>query len=205
LELVERKNEISVNSHDVCLGSGAVIGLAGSSVRPSKLFNVLHELIVVEFIYTKENQERDVFESTQEKISSLVVENKLAVSNINVNNYVNNIALLFALIIAADGVIEDDEIELAIDFINEEELITDKLLMIDLFEDNLQKLMSSKEKSSAIFKLQVEKIISKIEKIDDNELMVRFDIMLNGLLESVSHDGESITKSILERINKKVK
>jgi hypothetical protein len=111
---------------------------------------------------------------------------------------------VIALCISADGEIEDSEIELATDIIESDELIGDKQLAMESLSSNIEKFISGKSKSSAIFKLKYKTTISKVSKITDEQQKERLSIILEGMLESVGDNGTSETKSIIDEINAKL-
>lgn len=207
-ELLERKNEIKVDQYDLRLGYGAVICLAGSNVKPAKLFNVIYELIgAIEKILIQESNNIAEVEIVHEHKPKASQENNYIEQEIkilpNTNDksaYANNLISCMALMISADGEIEESEIDLAIEFINEEELIEDKHKAIKDLEAGLEKLISSKNKAQALYKLQVEKMVSGFNKIHDEQLLIRLEIMLQGLLATTKEEGRSVSQEISNKI-----
>lgn len=110
---------------------------------------------------------------------------------------------LIALCIAADGKVEESEIELATAMIANDNFIKDKEATLRFLLDNIESLMSKKEKSIAIFKMQSVSIISKISKITKPEEKERINIIVEGMLSSVDESGFTETKIITEAIQKR--
>jgi hypothetical protein len=111
---------------------------------------------------------------------------------------------MISLCIAADGEIEDDEVNLATNFIESDELIIDKETALQSLTLNIEELTKERKKSSAIFKLKSTTFIHKVNKINDSLQKERLLVILDGMLEIVKNDQVGETKNIVENIKKSI-
>lgn len=117
--------------------------------------------------------------------------------------YSSLIPELIALCITADGEIEESEIELATAMIENDEFIEDKENALESLALNIDRLISDRKKSSAIFKMKSSSIISKIEKINNNKEREKVNTIVEHMLSSVSTSGIEQTQVITDSITKK--
>lgn len=145
-----------------------------------------------------------------EKIGLLPVteDNNIALQNtkISSNNNIYQVLLpeLIALCIAADGQIEESEIEIATAMIENDDFIEDKEMALKSLSNNIENLIAKREKSNAIFKMKSATIISKIPRVEKPEEKERLNIVIEGMLSSVSEPGLAETKNITDSIKNKV-
>jgi len=129
------------------------------------------------------------------KNNSLPVENKL---------YVDIVPEIIALCITANGKIEEQEIELATDFIENDDFILDQQLSLELLTLSIEQLSECREKSSAIFKLKATTIVHKVKNIKDSLQKERLLIILDAMLDIVKQGNDIETKSIVESIKNNI-
>lgn len=111
---------------------------------------------------------------------------------------------VIALCIAADGQIEESEIEMATEIIKNDNFIENKDFTINALYQTLESLMEKKGKSQVIFKIHSTNIINKIPKIINSEEKERINIIIEGMLSSVSEPGIKETKAIVDSIQNKI-
>lgn len=111
---------------------------------------------------------------------------------------------VIALCIAADGQIEESEIEIATEIIKNDNFIENKDFTINALYQTLESLMEKKGKSQVIFKMHSTNIINKIPKITNSEEKERINIIIEGMLSSVSEPGIKETKVIVDSIQNKI-
>ncbi len=181
-------------------------------LMPTAIRLVLSREKFIDFCLTRK-------ESILQKLSDYRVEKTgiASFSNSNIEEKINSVKLiesdsvyqsllpeLIGLCIAADGKIEESEIELATAMIENDDFIKDKELAIKALLDSMESLITKREKSHAIFKIQAVNIISKINKITSFEEKERIVIVIEGLLSSVSEAGFNETKAIVDSIQNKL-
>lgn len=110
----------------------------------------------------------------------------------NLDSYEDALVAALALMMVADRKITDSEIDLAIEFLKEEDLIENKDSAIESLGSIIDDMMSIK--SDAIFRLKAKKLMLKIEKVTDNNLVEQIKITLDGMLEASG--ASSNTKNI---------
>ncbi len=194
-EFKESIGDMSIESYDIHFGKNIRFCLAGSSMKPAKAFHLFHE------INNALNQRPS--SSFQEK-NLLVKKNDDIDQESNgaddIIYYDDIIASALALMSTADGIVDDGEIELVLAFINEDDSIANKDLVITRYEELIEKLVASNKKSSAIFKLQSEKLILNIRKLKNKQLIRNLKIMLEGMLDIVGGNKNTQTSEMMKRI-----
>lgn len=140
----------------------------------------------------------------QSENNSSINQSAVVLENNSLNGYVELVPELIALCMVADGEIEDSEVELATAIIESDDFIENKQLALEMLSSSIDKLSADKQKSNAIFKLKSATIISKVSKISDSLQKEKIEIILEGMLESVSAEGSSDTKLIVDAIKKKL-
>jgi hypothetical protein len=109
-------------------------------------------------------------------------------------------AYILALVTIADGVVDDDEITFAHEFINEEDGVSNKNESIKTYDEVVKSLSEAKEKSNALFKIRANKLISEIAKVEDEEFFNRVTIMLEGMVEAAGGFNNFETVRMVEKI-----
>lgn len=133
--------------------------------------------------------------------------NKTALTHlISIDNtiYQSLLPELIALCIAADGRVEESEIETATILIENDDFIKDKEQALKIILDTLENLIAKREKSIAIFKMQSASIISKTSKITNLEEKERISIIIEGMLSSVNELGLPEKKIVTDSIKSKI-
>lgn len=129
------------------------------------------------------------------------------VSKINLNEqnlYKEVVVEVIAACIAADGNIEESEIDMATLLIENDDLIFDKKGALESLRVNIDNFLQDCKKSKAIFKLKTTTIIHKADGIIDSLQRDRIDIVLDSMLDVVSAENRPDTVELIERIKSKL-
>lgn len=184
----------------VLIAPNCELSLAGSHMKRDLLINLLNQIVELYRSLSSEHpmENSHVAKATQpQNIANLP-------SSSNDDIYQQIVPELMAVCIAADGEVEDSEIEMASNLIDGDELITDKTAALEALQTSLELLVSDKARSSAIFKLKVNTISSKVTKIDKSESKERLEIILEAMMESVSENTNEETSEVVNSIKKKL-
>ncbi len=200
-ELVGSLEDMEIDDYAIDFGGGVKFGTAGSAMSTDDIYALLCGLAVG---LTMVFEDEDIMAYLQNMENSLdETNNNLDSSGISAEEqktYVNSLVLALALMTASDGDVEDDEIELIVAFINEEELITDKEQALAEFESHIDKLVTSYTKSQALFNLQSSKLIAGITKLENQELISRLEIMLEGMMQVAGGTENKPTADMMQKI-----
>ena len=188
-ELCSKKEEMRVDQYNLVFSSTIQLNMAGCSMSRVEAFNLFQAIIKLLEEFRDEMYQED---SEVVLIDSSKAETpKLPSDSYKEDNISSEEQLLYeeslisalALMTVADGEIASEEIEIVVEFINEEESIKDKQKAISDYENSIEKLTKAQSKSKAIFKLQSEKLIAGIKKLTNRELIDRLEIMLEGMID----------------------
>lgn len=187
-ELSNSTVSIQKSFNDVILLPGCPLNMATSSMNKDQLINLLNQLIGLNKAL---NSHQDI-ETTD-----------LPKSDSSKSDYKDIIVKIIALCIAANGDVNDEEVELASVIIEDDENITDKESAINSLTENIETFIESKNKSSAMFKLKSGSIISSVSKIKNETQKEKIQIILDALLEASKNNDE--TNKIISSIKEKLK
>lgn len=218
-ELIENQHKIAIRDYDILFGNGSVFSTAGSSVSPSQAYHLFHALaeliaeLLLQGMMEQVNESLSEFEVLGDEIKQLEKRCDDIIASASDNDfsdadkicYRDTLITSLALMTAADGSIDGEEIELVSDFINEEELIEDKYEALSEYETLIEKLITSLSKSPALFKLQTEKMLAKAKNLKNRELIDRLKIMLEGMGEAVGGSENVATFEVMQKIMKSLK
>jgi len=200
--------ELSHSGYQVCASSiseiqllpGCAFGMSESRVKRELLINLLTQLIS---LY------RELSDAGQ-ACGGFGLEDALPLRGVATasepldgdpgDGYAALVPELLALCIAADGVIEDIEVELAVALVDSDELLPDKPGAYESLYRNIEKLMSDKATSSALFKLKAATISARFDRIGDPLQRERLRAMVEGMLEVISDEGISEAETVLSQI-----
>jgi len=186
----------------IMLIPGCEINMSGSSMKKDLLINLLNQIIgLYKNVSVNNNSNVTASETTVDNNLELIENQK---GNISAKQYEDVLPELIALCITADGDIEDSEVELATAIIEDDDIIEDKQVALESLMLNIDKFLTAKSKSNAIFKLNSSTTIAKVTKITDTLQKERLEIVLEGMLETVKDEGVSETENIIEAIRKKL-
>jgi len=186
----------------IMLIPGCEINMSGSSMKKDLLINLLNQIIsLYKNIAVTNNSNTTPQKTTTDNNVTLIENGK---DDVSIKQYEKVLPELIALCITADGEIEDSEVELATAIIEDDDIIEDKQVALESLSLNIDKFLTAKSKSNAIFKLNSSTTIAKVAKITDALHKERLEIVLEGMLETVKDEGISDTQNIIEAIRKKL-
>lgn len=203
-ELAESNAEISQTAHDIQLIPGCAFGMSGSSMKKDLVVNLLNQIIT---LYQKIIQPGEMYKKDGQAGNNSNQDIHLlssSQSRSSADLYAELVPEIMALCMAADGEVEDSEVEIATAIIDHDEFIKDKPSALSSLLSNIENMISDKQKSNAIFKLKATTVISKISKITDDLQKERLDIILDGMRDSVGAKGVSETISMIDAIKGKL-
>lgn len=164
-ELAERKNDIHAKGYDVILSKNDAIGFSGSNVTSSVACNLIKQSIDI-FIRTNKHDDVDF---------SVFGE---------VNNYSIVVAKFSAILATESDDVNGNVIELATQFIDFDENISDKSLALSTLESEIERLNG---KPSALKNLNKKKVIAELKNYefspDEKE---QIQIIISSLVEAAS-------------------
>ena len=201
-EFLDNRSLIGIEKYDLILGNNLKLNMSGSNMSKVDAFNLLHALagLMTKLIDETYNKQTDVVNKPKE--ISQITSSETKFSDDDIASYKDCLITSLALMTAADGSIDEEEIELVSDFINEEELIEDKHQALSEYEAFIEKLITSRSKSNALFKLQTEKMLAKAKNLKNRELIDRLKIMLEGMGEAVGGSENIATVEVMQKIIK---
>lgn len=187
----------------IMLIPGCEINMSGSSMKKDLLINLLNQLVAlyknISYAVTREN---DVSPLIQPQTSNvMMIENSIPSSN---EAYQSILPEVIALCIVADGNIEDQEVELATSIIENDDLIVDKHNALESLLLYIEKFISDKDKSSAVFKLKANTVASKLSKITDSLQKENISIILDGMMECISCDENNESQKLINTLKSKL-
>jgi len=163
---------------------GVSIGVAACGLNKKQLTALFNELFEVSRdIITKDESEIVTQGEAIEhhRAAPLVAEDSIPSEQ---SGYDNATAYMLALVTVADGIVDDDELAFASEFIQEEDSVVNKDYAVSTYNDAVIALSDARNKSNALFKIRANKLFSKISEIDDDEFLNRVSIMLEGMVEA---------------------
>lgn len=187
----------------IMLMPGCEINMSGSSMKKDLLINLLNQLVsLYKDISYSVAQEKDITPIMQPQTTSvMMIENSTPLSN---EAYQSILPEIIALCIVADGNIEDQEVELATSIIDSDDLIVDKHHALESLLSYIERFISDKDKSSAVFKLKVNTVASKLSKITDPFQKENISIILDGMMESISFDENNESQKLINTLKSKL-
>lgn len=190
--------------HCISLYRGCELNMSGCQMKKDTLANLLNQIVELfnQIKYEGLPQSNDTsisIVSSSNQAQHIQIENKLTDSN---NDYVLILPEIIALCIVADGDINDSEVEMASSIIEHEDFITDKAFALELLMNSMDKLLTDKARSNAIFKLKANSIISKLDKLS-HQSKERVGIIVDAMLDAVE-DTSSDTFEMVNTIKKKL-
>lgn len=200
-EFIESQYEIEIQGYNISFGNGALFNMSGSSMTRSQAYHLFLSLaeLLDELILEKTNTKNI---KKLEKICDHSLDSALGndFSDADKIYYRDTLITSLALMTAADGSIDEKEIELVSDFINDEELIENKHEALSEYETIIEKLVASRSKSNALFKLQTEKMLAKVKNLKNKELIDRLKIMIEAMSDEVGGSENVATVDVMKKI-----
>lgn len=205
--LLERKRDIKIEKYDILFGKGSRLNMAGSSMKKTAAFHLVIALIDL-LGELKEEMENEVQEA-RSNIAKLAYAGSASHKTLRTleedpseqhERFEQSLVTALALMTVADGNVDEIEIDIVIEFIKEEESISDKTRALSEYESQIEKYSASLSKSQAIFKLQSSRAISDVCKLTDQELIDRLEIMLEGMVDVAGGIENTRTVDMMKRI-----
>ena len=201
-EFLDNKSLISIDKYDLILGNNLKLNMSGSRMSKVDAFNLFHALadLMTELIDETYNKTDIAVIKPKEVANVTLLEAKFSGEEQVI--YKDTLIAALALMTVADDEVDEKEVALVSDFINEEELIEDKHQALLEYEAFIEKLITSRSKSTALFKLQTEKMLAKAKNLKNRELIDRLKIMLEGMGGAVGGSENVATVEVMQRIMK---
>ena len=209
-DLLDRKQDIKIEKHGIVLGKGARLGMAGASMKKLEAYHLI--IALIDFLgEMKGEMQHQIYDAQSAQSERAQLEygysnktNALQTPDGSPNAqrdlFEKSLITALALMTVADGNIDEDEVDIVIEFIKEEESIADKAEALSEFESQMERFSSSLSKSQAIFKLQAAKAIAEIGRLTDKELIDRLEIMLEGMVDVAGGANNTRTVDMMRRI-----
>ena len=197
-ELGRSSSDVAAARSKVILKQGYEFDMAGSSMKPRILANLLNELRA---LWMRQNVSESI--STADEIGGFLV--NATGSESNVDEYGDIFVELLALCMAADGNVEDEEVKTAGSFLEFDEQIRDKQRAMDGLLRNIQEFSSMRQESKAILKLKAMSIGTKAEKKLDESQLERLIVVLEEMVNLAGSAGRAETESIVEVVMQKLR
>ncbi len=187
ITLINIKNNIKIEGKKILFGDYGHLDMTESRhCNINDAFKLFHN-ISNEIINTTNNSE---------------IANQL--SNSNKNVYINIVPKLIAIFIIADGIIQENQIELADNLIMNDELIEDKEKAFMQIKETMNEMLSYINKSYAVFTLKINSLVNQLFIIDCSIIKERLLIIVKGMAKNTSGHDEEETLNILESIKNKL-
>jgi len=202
-ELSRIKHLIGPKSFDVILGPGNACNLSGANVKPPQAANLLHQLIDVYNDFKAAGQpttvapalvQTTVIESTAPTLPSP------AASLPAPDRYATGLPKALAIMICADGELEDGEIELAVQFLEADEAIVDKAAALETLTNLIEDLRAEYAKSKPLFKLKCSKLIAQVRDEIVGLSREHARVMLEGLLGEAKYSADSANREVYDKL-----
>ena len=200
-ELLEAKPSITTSLYDLKFGRDIEFNMSGSSMKKAAAVVLMQDIVELLEVWKYEIEAEERKDAQPQIVYQEEVE-ELDCSSEEQGLYEEVLISALALMTIADGEIEESEVETVLDFINEEDSIKDTQQALASYEEYLDQLTVSYDKSKAIFKLKSEKIIVGMKKLQNEDLISRLEIMLEGMLDVAGGAENTPTVEMMGRILK---
>ena len=114
--------------------------------------------------------------------------------------YVDVVTELIAACITSDGEIEESEIELAMSFIESDDLINNKKKSLDKLKFHIDDFHKERKKSKAVFKLKMTSVTHKAKELVSDLHKERVLVILDGMLDSISSGDRKESEEFVDKI-----
>jgi hypothetical protein len=194
LDLVEIKNEIKLNDSIISFGNFGSLDMKESKkCDVHNAFDLVYEII---------NLMKDYYKNGDKNSDLSVVPEDDTVSEQQL--YSNLISKLIALFIISNGIIKEEQVELAQDIIYHEDLIENKEAAFELVKATMEEMLLYMNKSYTVFQLKMNSMINEITNIKNVFHKERVMIILQGMSENTEGFGKIDTLEVLELIKDKL-
>lgn len=191
--------------HGVQLARDCEFGMSGSSFKNDACLNLLNNIID---LYRELQQSGDM----QADAGAAQEANELVGQDANLNLpppenyalYAQVVPEVIAFCIAADGDVEDSEVETASAIIEHDDFIENKAEALEILSSTIDTLISAREKSQAVFKLKLTTLGSKVANIKAAVQKEKVAVILDGMLDTTDIKGQSDTAQVVSYIKEKI-
>lgn len=205
-ELSGCKHLIGPKFFDVIIGPGNVCNLSGSSVKPPLASNLLRQLIdvYIDFAsYSQSGAQPEAIIATNSSPTQIVLQPESIIHGgilEKSDRYSEGITKAFAIMICADGEIEESEVDLATQFIEADDEIVDKALALESLITLIEGLHAEHVKSKAIFKLKSSKMIAQVHDEIVGGARQHALVMLGELLDVTNGANNPVNRDVYDRL-----
>lgn len=202
-ELSSIDHMISTNTFDLILGPGNACNLSGANVKPAQAANLLLQLIAVydDFKQAENTQQphAPVLAPTQ---PSPVATPAIAAPTTAPSQDLYQAGLIkaFAAMICADGVLDDAEIELAVQFLEADDAIQSKSAAMEDLTSLIESLHGEFEKSKPLFKLKCSKLVAQIREEITGPSREHAKVMISELFDQVRQSDTPDNKEMHDKL-----
>ena len=206
-DLVERKRDIRIEKYDILFGKGSRLNMAGCSMQKTEAFHLV--IALIDLLCELRDEMKSDDQEARFKVAKLAYvgsESDKSLQKLEEDSsgqrerFEKSLVTALALMTVADGDVDENEVDIVMEFIKEEESISDKTKALSEYEDQIEKYSASLSKSRAIFRLQSSKAISDVCKLTDKELIDRLEIMLEGMVDVAGGIENTRTVDMMKRI-----
>ncbi len=191
--------------YGVQLARGCEFSMSGSSFNNDACLNLLNNVID---LYRELRQSGDMQADTESAQGT----NELVDQGANLNLpqpenyalYAQVVPEVIAFCIAADGDVEDSEVETASAIIEHDDFIENKAEALEILSSTIDMLISAREKSQAVFKLKLTTLGSKVANIKAAVQKEKVGVILDGMLDTTDIKGQSDTAQVVSYIKEKI-
>ncbi|MEA3554268.1 MAG: hypothetical protein U9R39_07710, partial [Campylobacterota bacterium] len=180
--MINIKNEIKVDGSKIFFGNLGYLDMMESRICTAKnAFKLFHKLL--EFLSLNNKRENHTIPDTVNQL--VTISDKKIYSNI--------MPKLVALFIIADGIIAEDQVDLATELIMHEELIDEKEEAFLLIKRTMDDMLTYIDKSFFVFQLKMNSLINEVSNINNKLHKDRLIIIIEGMSKNTKGFGEMET------------
>lgn len=207
-ELSSIKHLIGAKSFDVILGPGNACNLSGAYVKPPQASNLLHQLIDVYNDFKAASQQQQTAQPVVDvpAVQQTVVEQAVpalpspAASSPAPDRYAQGLPKALAVMVCADGELEEGEIDLAVQFLEAEDNIADKAAAIESLTTVIEELRAEYAKSKPLFKLKCSKLIAQVRDEITGPSREHARVMLEGMLGETKDSADAANREVFDKL-----
>lgn len=199
-ELSAIDHMIGSKTFDITLGPGNLCNLSGSHVKPAQAANLLRQLISVYNDFNASEQQSQALIQVAPMVtitaeSASHIQLSTPIPGIAKDRYAQGVSKAFAIIVCAEGELDDSQVDLAIQFLEADDDISNKASAIEAMTSLVEDLLSEYAKSRPLFKLKCSKMIAQIRDEIVGPPREHVRLMLSELVGQIKTLDNSIKKN----------